>query len=182
MVSIRPFDGSNGSADVFALMAIDAESEAEDHHVFYGPHWWKDFVRRPGGEAFVAVEGPDGAVVGFLAVEQRLGAAAYIAWLHVVPAARRQGIGLCLMEHARCKVASAGGGMLSLHVETTNEAALALYRKAGLRVAMTAQGDPELLPNFLDAGRHSYSMELAVAGASDLAIAAGARGAMGRDC
>ncbi|CAK0823644.1 unnamed protein product [Prorocentrum cordatum] len=44
---IRPFDASSGSADVFALMRIDAQGELEDHHVFYGPHWWKGFPSDP---------------------------------------------------------------------------------------------------------------------------------------
>eukprot|EP00929_Paragymnodinium_shiwhaense_P075856 TRINITY_DN38846_c0_g1_i1.p1 TRINITY_DN38846_c0_g1~~TRINITY_DN38846_c0_g1_i1.p1 ORF type:complete len:135 (+),score=23.72 TRINITY_DN38846_c0_g1_i1:3-407(+) len=99
MVSIRAFDGSNGSADVFALMCLDAESEAEEHHVFYGPHWWKEFVRRPGGHAFVAVSEEQGAavIVGFIAVELR-GEGAYIAWLHVLQAWRRRGVGRQLLE------------------------------------------------------------------------------------
>eukprot|EP00928_Gymnodinium_smaydae_P071369 TRINITY_DN54983_c0_g1_i1.p1 TRINITY_DN54983_c0_g1~~TRINITY_DN54983_c0_g1_i1.p1 ORF type:complete len:189 (+),score=25.44 TRINITY_DN54983_c0_g1_i1:38-604(+) len=159
-LNIRGFDAGNGSSDVFVLMMIDADSEDQEHHVWYGPHWWKKFVKKAGNVAFVA-ENEKRVVVGFIAVERKL-EAAYIAWLHVLAQHRRSGVGRSLLVHVVSWLQSFpspfGKIQVSLHVETTNHAAIALYESVGFVARRESDGEKVVVENYVDTGRDSYFM------------------------
>jgi ribosomal protein S18 acetylase RimI-like enzyme len=88
--------------------------------------------------AFVATRGDD--VAGVLTLEEvRLPAAlgrradqhAFIHFLAVAPAHRRQGVATQLLQHARSWSAEHGFHTVRLHVWEHNEAARRLYERAG---------------------------------------------------
>jgi len=60
---------------------------------------------------------------------------AEILTLCIVPAARRRGIGMFLLKAAREKAQQRAAQSLFLEVAADNVAALALYKKAGFRIA-----------------------------------------------
>jgi len=156
-LAMRRFDAGSGSADVFALMRMDAESEDEQHHVFYGPQWWKDFVRSSGGHAFVAERSVGGEPLGFVAVEIRGGCSAYLAWLYVDKAWRRKGIGQALLGHALSFLDGQGlRGATALHVETSHASAIALYKSAGFRFP---EDGPKVVRDHPYEGHEAYLME-----------------------
>mmetsp|Transcript_2135 Transcript_2135/g.5950 ORF Transcript_2135/g.5950 Transcript_2135/m.5950 type:complete len:182 (-) Transcript_2135:107-652(-) len=158
MVYIRCFDSSDGSADVFELMRIDAEGVEDEHHVVYGPHWWKRFVRRPQGSAYVAEDAE--TVVGFIAVEQSK-QGAYIAWLFVQRPYRRRGVGRAMLIHVLSSLQPhLQQGVVSLHVETSNIPALRLYQAVGFKVSRTATGAAIVVKDHPCDGCQSYLMQL----------------------
>lgn len=85
--------------------------------------------------AWVAEE--EGRLAGFTIVEWndepggfRI---AYIQTIEVSPTHRRHGIGAELLRRAEEAARSAGAGLLWLHVESTNDAAIRLYRAHGFQ-------------------------------------------------
>ncbi len=79
----------------------------------------------------------DGAMVGFIAGDPRPQEnTAWIATLGVLPAYRRQGIGLALLEACEARLPQR---RLCLCVRDSNTAAIRLYAKAGYRALETWQ-------------------------------------------
>lgn len=91
-----------------------------------------DGLLRQGDSWLELAEGPNGALLAFALCRQVLDevelllCAADRNW-------RRRGIGLELIRRAAERSAAKGGSRLFLEVRASNEAALALYRKAGMR-------------------------------------------------
>lgn len=95
-------------------------------------------VRAQGQQSIVLVaEGTDGTRLGFISLREgkdAVGAArGHVADLAVTPDARRMGVGTALMEAAEVWARDRGLPALSLDVWSTNERALAFYRRLGYR-------------------------------------------------
>jgi ribosomal-protein-alanine N-acetyltransferase len=68
---------------------------------------------------------------------------AEILTLAVAPAARRRGVGAALVDRAMQRAAAAGAGAMFLEVASGNQAARALYERAGfIRVGRRARYYP----------------------------------------
>jgi ribosomal protein S18 acetylase RimI-like enzyme len=97
-------------------------------------------------------DAPSPAVAGYL-VLQRSSMAASVAKLVVAPSRRRQGIGRRLLARA-IEIATVGRARVcTLHVDTANAPALALYRSLGFAV-VSAKLD------YYCVGRDAFAMEL----------------------
>jgi len=68
----------------------------------------------------------------FLTSVWAAGLEAHLEDLFVVPAARRQSIGRCLLRHALARAEARGAHMFSLNTNEQNESAHSLYRSEGL--------------------------------------------------
>jgi ribosomal-protein-alanine N-acetyltransferase len=90
-----------------------------------------------GGFAYLA-EGDEGAV-GFI-LGRAIGGEAEILTLVVAPDQRRSGVGHGLVEALVAEAAARGAGSVYLEVAADNEAAQALYRKAGFERAGFRRG------------------------------------------
>jgi ribosomal protein S18 acetylase RimI-like enzyme len=66
----------------------------------------------------------------------------YVDALAVLPRFRRRGVASALLEHAAQTAAKKGLDGLSLDTAETNDAAVALYRKAGFELAETIPAKP----------------------------------------
>ena len=103
-----------------------------DHSVAFSAHWsvenWQAELAQPAARIWCAQDG--GQLVGFIALR---GAAGQWELLNVAVAAdhRRQGIATALMQHA---LAALHNEPITLEVSTANQAAQALYQKAGFVV------------------------------------------------
>ena len=89
-------------------------------------------IERPNAATWIAKE--DAVAAGFTIVEWSgtpQDRTAYIQTIEVLPEFRRRGIGLELLRRAESSAQSAGAREIWLHVETTNEPALRLYRARG---------------------------------------------------
>jgi [ribosomal protein S18]-alanine N-acetyltransferase len=75
----------------------------------------------------------------------------YVASIAVDPEARQTGLGTTLMEAIIQRFIEKGVTSIALHVRTTNEAALALYRKLGFAIQ-------KVLPNYCEDGAPAYLM------------------------
>lgn len=116
-------------------LATAAEAEilaALDNSVPFSAHWsvenWQSELAQPAARIWCAQEG--GQVVGFIALR---GVAGQWELLNVAVAAdhQRQGIATALLRHALAFIATAH---ITLEVSTANQAAQALYQKAGFVV------------------------------------------------
>jgi ribosomal-protein-alanine N-acetyltransferase len=76
--------------------------------------------------AFGLLDQRGGMLLGRTAADE-----AEVLTFGVVPAARRQGIGTCLLQAAKVLAAARGCGAIFLEVATSNAVALALYRREG---------------------------------------------------
>jgi len=116
--------GPEQAADVAAL-----------HAKLFSPAWSEDSVRalleHPGSTAFVAVlGGPPKVTVGF-ALAQLAADEAEILSLGVAPEWQRKGVGKRLVEGVARAAQRAEVRKLFLEVAADNDAAFALYRRAG---------------------------------------------------
>ncbi|KAA6456235.1 GNAT family N-acetyltransferase [Acidobacteria bacterium AB60] len=87
-----------------------------------------------GGNSATWIAEQENAVLGFAIVEwgdDGDGLTAYIPTLEVLPGERRRGIGAELLSRLEASAAQAGAGLIWLHVDAKNEAAIRLYRAAG---------------------------------------------------
>jgi len=139
---IRPYD----DADFGALCRIDAESYAPE--IAYSRRTMRAFLRLPGAECLVAEEG--GEIQGFILTD-RDGPAGHVITLDVAPGARRRKIGTRLLEAAHASLARHGVREVELETSTTNEAAVAFWRKHGYR-------ECGVLPNYYQNGEDAYWM------------------------
>jgi ribosomal-protein-alanine N-acetyltransferase len=86
----------------------------------------------PGGMGLVIEK--EGAVAGFLLLRVMLDEAEILT-IAVDPDLRRSGVGLALVEASAALAAAAGAERLFLEVAVDNDAAIALYRRAGFEKA-----------------------------------------------
>ncbi len=116
-------------ADAAAMAAIHAQVFAAGAEAAaWGRPWGEDSfaiqLGLPGALGFIDSSG------GML-LARVLGPEAELLTIAVIPEARRRGLGAALLSLAMSEAASAGAERIVLEVGTTNEAAFALYKKAG---------------------------------------------------
>ena len=110
--------------------AEEAHAQAEAEYARYLP----DGIRTAGQHLFQFVAGDEAAPVGmgWLAVSERNGAKeAFIYDIRVYPAFRRRGYARAALVALEDESRRLGARRIGLHVFAHNEAALALYAKAG---------------------------------------------------
>jgi len=132
--------------DFDALWQIDAQCYAPE--IAYSRRTFRAFLRLPGAECLVAEE--NGALVGFILTD-RDGPAGHVITLDVAPEARRRKIGTALLEAAHASLARHGVREVELETSTTNEAAVAFWKKHGYR-------ECGVLPNYYQNGEDAYWM------------------------
>lgn len=117
------------------LSATAAQAEilaALDNCVPFSAHWsvqnWQDELAQPAACIWCAQQG--GQLTGFIALRGAAGQWELLN-LAVAPAQQRQGVGTALLRHA---LEVLGTVQITLEVSTTNQAAQALYQKAGFVV------------------------------------------------
>jgi [ribosomal protein S18]-alanine N-acetyltransferase len=105
--------------------------------IAYGLLEMKFYLRAEGSFCRIAEAG--GEVAGFILTEQSAGRA-HIITLDVLEAYRRRNIGSRLLEAAERNAAAQGATRMVLETATTNEAAIALWKKHGYRETGTIAG------------------------------------------
>ncbi len=136
-VTLRPM----GDGDVDAVRALDALVQPTP--------WSEDFLRGqladPDGRTLLVAEGADGTPVGHAALVV-VADEGHVTSIAVDPALQRHGIGATLLA-ALCRDARDRGlTAMTLEVRTSNEAAIALYRRFGFAPAGVRPGyytDPD---------------------------------------
>ena len=96
--------------------------------ISYGRFEMKVYLRAKGSYCLLAETG--GNVAGFILAELAPDEG-HIVTLDVLQDCRRQGIGSLLLSAAENELASRGGKRMVLETATTNEAAIALWKKHG---------------------------------------------------
>lgn len=136
------------SGDLDALLAIEAAQFSADR---ISRRSFREFLASPRATLRVAVL--DDAVVGYHLVLARRGtAAARLYSLAVSPAHLGRGIGAALLRDAEVAAYRAQRAILRLEVGVGNQAARALYRKAGYR-------EIERLADYYEDGDDAIRME-----------------------
>ena len=98
----------------------------------FGRRYMRLLVSRANATAWIAEE--DGRLWGFAIVEwseERRGITAYIQTIEVSPEARGRGVGGALLGRIEGSARAAGAGLIWLHVEAANAAAIHLYEAQG---------------------------------------------------
>ncbi len=98
-----------------------------------------DYYRERDGGFWVAVDGS--ALVGMFGLERSGETGMELRRMYVAPAARRRGIGRMMLDFAERHVAGLGILRIDLSTSELQQAALALYRKAGYELVRTEQVD-----------------------------------------
>jgi ribosomal protein S18 acetylase RimI-like enzyme len=124
---LRPYT----PADFPALYAI--EELCFQPPIRYSRVYMRRLIDGADSATWVAEEGPE--IAGFTVVEwygeAAAGRVAYIQTIEVAPAFRCRGIASELLRRAESSARAAGASLLWLHVESTNEPAIRLYRAHG---------------------------------------------------
>lgn len=112
------------------------EQEVQDPPGFVPETWdeeWKDTLDdiRTGG-VFLALD-DDGEALGVARFEAPARGSAHLQLAYVRPDARRHGVTRALLRAGLDGAKAAGAGLVSLEVLSTNEAALAVWRRLGFR-------------------------------------------------
>ena len=94
----------------------------------WGPVGWAQELGNKAADVWCFEEGD---VQGFISSRGAAGMAEILN-MAVDPACCRRGIGFALLSHALCALKTQGITDVTLEVNVRNEAALALYKKAGL--------------------------------------------------
>ncbi|MGH9589533.1 MAG: GNAT family N-acetyltransferase, partial [Terracidiphilus sp.] len=118
--------------DFQALYAI--EERCFEPRFRFGRGYMQHLVRNPEAVTWVAEE--DGVMAGFAIVAWGRSVSAeggYLQTIEVVPEFRNRGVGEKLVGLAEISAWTAETGTLSLHVDSENGAAIALYEKCGYR-------------------------------------------------
>ena len=123
-VILRPYQPS----DFETLYRIDQACFPKG--IAYGKTEMKTYLRSEGSYCLIAETSGD--VAGFILTE-RSTEQAHIITLDVLAPYRRQKIGSLLLETAEQEAASQGVQRIYLETATTNEAAIALWKKHGYR-------------------------------------------------
>jgi ribosomal-protein-alanine N-acetyltransferase len=124
---LRPYT----AADFPALYAI--EEICFQPPIRYSRLYLQGLIASSRSATWVAEE--DSQIAGFTVVEwfddPGAGCIAYIQTIEVAAGFRRRGIAAQLLRRAEASAQAAGARLIWLHVESTNEAAIALYRAHG---------------------------------------------------
>ena len=98
----------------------------------FGRRYMRLLVSRANAATWIAEE--DGLLIGFAIVEwseERRGVTAYIQTIEVAPEMRGRGVGGALLGSIEGSARAAGAGLIWLHVEAANSAAIRLYERRG---------------------------------------------------
>lgn len=131
--------------DIDRLAELETELFADD--AWSAQSWWAELAGRPRREYVVATResGPDSRaadsecttaspndadILGYAGVDHG-GEVADVMTIAVAPAGRRQGLGTVLLDTLVAMARARGESHLLLEVRADNEAALALYERAG---------------------------------------------------
>ena len=124
---IRPYT----PADFPALYAI--EELCFESPIRFSRVYLQRLIASPDSATWVAEENSE--IAGFTIVEWYddpvAGRVAYIQTIEIASQFRRRGIASQLLRQAETSARSAGATLIWLHVESTNEAAIRLYRAHG---------------------------------------------------
>lgn len=142
-VILRPYQPS----DFEALLAMDQLCFPKT--IAYGRREMKIYLQAPGAHCIVA-EIPN-RVVGFVLTE-REGPLAHIITLDVLQNYRRKSVGSLLLSAAEQAAASRGVNRMYLETATTNNPAIALWKKHGYRETATIE-------NYYGRGQNAFEME-----------------------
>jgi ribosomal-protein-alanine N-acetyltransferase len=133
------------AADLVALHALDAVCFPPD--IAYTRHELKHFLEHPG--AFSRVAEMRGDIVGFAITRSvrrrierlgRIAAAVHIITLDVAPTARRQGVGMQLMEWILEQAIQLGAQALVLEAAVDNRQAHRFYERFDFTITGTIPG------------------------------------------
>jgi ribosomal-protein-alanine N-acetyltransferase len=125
-VIYRPYTPEDFDA-LYALEELSFEPPSR-----FGRRYMRLLVNRTNAAAWIAEE--DGRLWGFAIVEwteKRRGVTAYIQTIEVAPEMRGRGVGGALLGSIESSARAAGAGLIWLHVESTNAAAIRLYEAQG---------------------------------------------------
>ena len=117
-------------ADFTTLYDID--QACYEPGIAYSRRMLREFLDLPGARCDVACVG--GEIAGFLIVVSE-GDRAHLITIDIAGAWRRRGIGSALLVRAERELARSGVRLVELETATTNEAAVAFWRKHGYRIA-----------------------------------------------
>jgi len=134
------------ASDFETLYRIDQVCFPEG--IAYGRFEMKVYLRAEGSYCLLAETG--GNVAGFILAELAPDEG-HIITLDVLENYRRQGIGSLLLAAAEKEAASRGGKKMVLETATTNNAAIALWRKHGYRQVVTIE-------DYYGRGRDAFRM------------------------
>jgi len=134
--------------DMQALLMIEETCFGPEK---FSPEVIRSFIERE--DCFVLIALEEDAAVGsamcMVSVPRSEGKVASVA---VLPDRRKQGIGVALLQVCEEEFRRRNLNRYTLEVDTTNEAAIALYSSSGYEIVDTIQ-------HFYGPGRHAYSME-----------------------
>ena len=134
--------------DLAEILAIEAASFATDR---FTPRSLRRAVVSGKGETLTAIR--DGAVVGYAIIHFREGALrARLYSLAVSPEARGGGVGAALIAAVKRRARTRGRRVLSLEARVDNQAAIALYVRAGFIPA-------QIIKNYYADGSAALRME-----------------------
>lgn len=134
--------------DLDALLAIEQAAFATDR---ISRRSFRHFLTSP--RAILRVAEADGQIAGYHLILSRRGtAAARLYSLAVDPSRRQAGIGAALLSDAEAAAYDTDRALLRLEVGAGNDAALALYRRAGYRQVAR-------LPGYYEDGSDGIRME-----------------------
>ncbi|RUO69814.1 GNAT family N-acetyltransferase [Pseudidiomarina sediminum] len=138
-------------ADLDALVALEA---ATFNYSQIGRQSFQRLMQRPSAQLYVVTAEDTGQLLGYSLILTRKNSRIWRLYsLAVACAARGQGIGRILLEHALQQATSGGAQALSLEVKCDNAAAIALYRDYGFEVV-------DLLPDYYPGHDDGYRMRL----------------------
>jgi ribosomal-protein-alanine N-acetyltransferase len=124
-VNIRPAIAS----DIPAILAVERVSDTAAH---WGEGEYRN-VFAAGSVPRIVLVGEDPEVVAFIVV-RTIGPEWEIENVAVTPEARRHGIGVALVRAVETQAQHRGAQALFLEVRASNQAARALYERAGFKV------------------------------------------------
>ena len=149
---LRPYRAT----DFDTLVAVD--QTCFSNAIAYGRREMKAYLQAPGANCIVAeISGgrPQSEasenIAGFILTE-RDAEFAHIITLDVLERFRRQSVGSLLLQAAEKHEASLGAREMYLETATTNNAAIALWRKHGYRENGTIE-------NYYGRGQHAFEMQ-----------------------
>ena len=132
-------------------MALEA---ATFNYSQIGRQSFQRLMQRPSAQLYVVTAEDTGQLLGYSLILTRKNSRIWRLYsLAVASAARGQGIGRILLEHALQQAQHAGAHALSLEVKCDNAAAIALYHDYGFEVV-------DVLPDYYPGHDDGYRMRL----------------------
>ena len=145
---LRPYQPS----DFEALLAMDQVCFSKT--IAYGRREMKSYLQSEGSRCIVAeIAGPEFSrtIAGFILTE-RSNEFAHIITLDVLESYRRQSVGSLLLDAAEQEAFVSGAALMYLETATTNNAAIALWKKHGYRESGTIE-------NYYGRGQNAFEMQ-----------------------